>query len=291
MADVLLANGRLLYVLPYFGIKLGFGEKTIGQICAEGKISKPLFLLICNHYSFEDYVPGREELRLIPIGDLVEYLQKSHWDYINIRIPGIIERVLSLTRKGSLIDGNMIVAFCEKYRQQIMTHLQYEDEVVFPYIYRILGGGLPDCRIDENEVCHSDIDSALTDLKNIIIKYLPYACEIRQSRPVLLDLFDLDYELHKHSKLEDTVLMPLIHRLDSRRLSSSEGVEFSEREKETLIHIARGLSNKEIAEKLFLSPHTVISHRRNIIRKTGIKTAQGLAIYALLNNIISKDDL
>ena len=54
---------------------------------------------------------------------------------------------------------------------------------------------------------------------------------------------------------------------------------------------ASGLTNREIADQYFISIHTVISHRKNITRKTGIKTIAGLTVYALLNNMISEADL
>ncbi len=65
----------------------------------------------------------------------------------------------------------------------------------------------------------------------------------------------------------------------------------SEREKTILKHVAKGLTNKEIADELFLSSHTVIAHRKNITAKLGIKTISGLTVYAILNNIISMDEL
>ncbi|MBO7396481.1 MAG: response regulator transcription factor [Bacteroidales bacterium] len=65
-----------------------------------------------------------------------------------------------------------------------------------------------------------------------------------------------------------------------------EGGELSAREKEILVCVAKGMLNKEIADKYCLSIHTVITHRKNISRKTGIKTVAGLTVYALLNNLI-----
>lgn len=62
--------------------------------------------------------------------------------------------------------------------------------------------------------------------------------------------------------------------------------ELSQREKEILVCVAKGMQNKEIASLCNLSVHTVISHRKNISRKTGIKTVAGLTVYALLNNLI-----
>lgn len=66
--------------------------------------------------------------------------------------------------------------------------------------------------------------------------------------------------------------------------------ELSLREKEIIREIALGGTSQEIADKLFLSPHTVITHRKNITRKLGIKTISGLTLYAFLNNIINIED-
>lgn len=70
-----------------------------------------------------------------------------------------------------------------------------------------------------------------------------------------------------------------------------QSYELTQREKEVLVYIAKGLMNKEIADKLNLSVHTVISHRKNITQKTDIKSIAGLTVYALLNNLIDKDEV
>lgn len=66
----------------------------------------------------------------------------------------------------------------------------------------------------------------------------------------------------------------------------ADGNELSAREKEILVCVAQGMLNKEIADKFSLSIYTVITHRKNITRKTGIKTVAGLTVYAILNNLI-----
>ena len=73
--------------------------------------------------------------------------------------------------------------------------------------------------------------------------------------------------------------------------SQNDTYELSEREREILISVARGKTNKEIADRHNISIHTVISHRKNIARKTGIKTIAGLTVYALLNNMIDEADM
>ncbi len=67
--------------------------------------------------------------------------------------------------------------------------------------------------------------------------------------------------------------------------------ELSEREKEVLKKVALGKTNKEVASELFISTHTVISHRKNITRKLGIKTVSGLTVYAILNQLINLEDI
>ena len=71
----------------------------------------------------------------------------------------------------------------------------------------------------------------------------------------------------------------------------SESHDLSVRERDVLILVAKGLANKEIAERLNISIHTVMSHRKNITHKTGIKSVAGLTVYALLNNILDQSDV
>jgi|GEM_PF-21898 len=69
-----------------------------------------------------------------------------------------------------------------------------------------------------------------------------------------------------------------------------ENTSLSQRELDVIRLVALGYSNREIAEDLFISIHTVISHRKNITAKLGIKSAPGLTIYAVINKLISPDD-
>jgi DNA-binding NarL/FixJ family response regulator len=71
----------------------------------------------------------------------------------------------------------------------------------------------------------------------------------------------------------------------------TDDVELSKRETDVLVAVAKGMMNKEIADEMNISIHTVISHRKNITRKTGIKSVSGLTVYALLNNLIDEKDL
>ena len=76
---------------------------------------------------------------------------------------------------------------------------------------------------------------------------------------------------------------------EEEKLESQDAL--SQREKEIVICVVKGMTNKEIAEKLFLSIHTVITHRRNISKKLQIHSAAGLTIYAIVNKLVTLNDV
>ncbi len=72
---------------------------------------------------------------------------------------------------------------------------------------------------------------------------------------------------------------------------TTENETLSEREKEVLVEVAKGLTNKEIADRLNISIHTVITHRKNISHKTGINSIAGLTVYVIINKLADIKDL
>jgi DNA-binding NarL/FixJ family response regulator len=95
-------------------------------------------------------------------------------------------------------------------------------------------------------------------------------------------LYTTDEELHR-------MIIEAVDMLAEHNFSESH--ELSERERDVLVLVAKGLTNKEIASELNISPHTVISHRKNIVHKTGIRSVAGLTVYAVLNKFIDSDRL
>lgn len=114
------------------------------------------------------------------------------------------------------------------------------------------------------------------------------ALEIGQLSPHTKVLYD-----ETISVLDDLNMMAeKIHKLCARRNDNQEDKEsISQREKEIITLVAKGLTNKEIADALFLSVHTVITHRRNIARKLEIHSATGLTIYAIVNHLVELTDI
>ena len=215
LSDLVFANYRLLYVLPCFNIELGFGEATIKQICQKKGISVSFFLMVCNVYSLEDYCPDSATLAQVPLNNLIDYLRNSHKDYLERRMPKIIAQILNLVEKYDIRHGKILSEFCEKYRKEVVVHFNYEEQTVFPYIEALLAGKKwENYEIKKYKGSHSDLDAALSDLKNILLKYLPIEYPTDECRNILIDLFLFELDLSKHILLENKILISLVEQIE-----------------------------------------------------------------------------
>ncbi|MBO7616884.1 MAG: response regulator transcription factor [Bacteroidales bacterium] len=107
--------------------------------------------------------------------------------------------------------------------------------------------------------------------------------------PSLLKPYDAIIEIND-SKLKIINKMEQIAKSSDKK-ETNDDVDLSKREIDVLVAVAKGMMNKEIADQMNISIHTVISHRKNITRKTGIKSVSGLTVYALLNNLIDENEV
>ena len=90
----------------------------------------------------------------------------------------------------------------------------------------------------------------------------------------------------------DTIAAQISHLLHTDEEEEDNGQDLlSQREKEIITCVVKGMTNKAIADKLFLSVHTIITHRRNIARKLQIHSPAGLTIYAIVNKLVALEDI
>lgn len=115
---------------------------------------------------------------------------------------------------------------------------------------------------------------------------------------IFVALFDTEDQIEHHFLKSNAVSLRSDFTLfqniieDFRREGTTNTIDENEltlREKEILRQVAMGFSNKEIADSLFISIHTVITHRKNITGKLGIKSISGLTVYAIINRLIDPD--
>jgi DNA-binding NarL/FixJ family response regulator len=106
----------------------------------------------------------------------------------------------------------------------------------------------------------------------------------------LKEVFDEVIRINDTRLKMKSKLTALVFRKSGRDTEPPDDT-LSSREKEVVKLLAKGLSNKEISEQLYISPHTVITHRKNITRKLNIRSVAGLIVYALINEIITVDEM
>ena len=106
----------------------------------------------------------------------------------------------------------------------------------------------------------------------------------------ILKYFKETIELTDNKQKVVNKLLNILNNNDDSS-SQNESVELSNREEDVLVCVAKGMTNKDISEVLNISVHTVITHRKNIVKKTGIKSVSGLTVYALLNNLVEESEI
>ena len=105
----------------------------------------------------------------------------------------------------------------------------------------------------------------------------------------LLRYFKEIIELSDNKQKVNNKIFNLLNNDDAA--SQNESVDLSNRETDVLVCVAKGMTNKDISDMLNISVHTVITHRKNIVKKTGIKSVSGLTVYALLNNLVEESEI
>ncbi|WP_294629389.1 response regulator transcription factor [uncultured Bacteroides sp.] len=106
----------------------------------------------------------------------------------------------------------------------------------------------------------------------------------------LLDKYDEAVSIFDDLEIISGKIAGVLNMVSEEEETDSQET-LSQREKEIVICVVKGMTNKEIAETLFLSIHTVITHRRNISKKLQIHSAAGLTIYAIVNKFVTLDDI
>ncbi len=207
----------------------------------------------------------------------------------------------SLNQDDSL--ARLILRFYDEYAHEIRRHMKYEQKTLFPYVQSLLEGrSANDYNVETFSKHHGATDKKLRELKLLIIKYLPQdGLHNNQLTATLHDIYENEVWLRQHAMVEDHIFVPAIRRLEQQTKQSDvtrnisdmvfkSGVQnsdmLSDREREVIIALVQGMSNKEIADHLCISVNTVITHRRNIARKLQIHSPAGLTIYAIVNKLV-----
>ena len=301
MISLIRDNYDLLQALGSFGINLGFGDKTVRETCEDNDVDTYTFLAVVN-FAMNGYGEfDNDEQICVPT--LLHYLQASHAYFLEFQLP-YIRRELSESLDENDSLGRLILNFYDEYAHEIRRHMQYEQKTLFPYVQQLIDGEpANDYNVETFSKHHGATDKKLRELKLLIIKYLPQdGLHNNQLTATLHDIYENEVWLRQHAMVEDHIFVPAIRRLEqitkqqdvTRNISgmvfgnatAQNPDALSDREKDVIISLVQGMSNKEIADHLCISINTVITHRRNIARKLQIHSPAGLTIYAIVNGLV-----
>ena len=309
MISLIRDNYDLLQMLGSFGISLGFGDKTVKETCENNGVDTYTFLTVVN-FTINGFAERRagtptgmiEADEQLSVPTLLHYLEASHAYFLDFQLPYIRRELQeSLDERESL--AKLILRFYDEYAHEIRRHMKYEQKTLFPYVQSLIDGHpVNDYNVDTFSKHHSAADKKLHELKLLIIKYLPQdGLHNNQLTATLHDIYENEVWLRQHAMVEDYIFVPAIRRLEqtakqndvTRNISDmvfktgmSSDEALSDREKDVIIALVQGMSNKEIADHLCISVYTVITHRRNIARKLQIHSPAGLTIYAIVNTLV-----
>lgn len=298
MISIIQDNYGILQCLGSFGINLGFGNKTVRELCEDQGVDTFTFLAVVN-FTINGYL-GPDDVGRLSIPTLMQYLRASHEYYLGFELPFIRKELCEAIDETDNM-AKLIVRLYDEYAHSILLHMKYEEKTVFPYVESLLDGKTMDNYDIETFSKHNgQTDQKLRELKNIIIKYLPTdGLRNNQLSATLYDIYNCELWLAQHAEVEDHIFIPAIRNLEKKihqdgitvKLSNMisrnmDNDALSEREKEVIVSLVQGMTNKEIADHLCISVNTVITHRKNIARKLQIHSPAGLTVYAIAKGLI-----
>ena len=299
MISLIRDNYNLLQSLGSFGISLGFGDKTVKQVCDDQNVDTNTFLAVVN-FTINGY-REMDDVSRLSVPTLLQYLKASHNYFLGFQLPFIRKELVDALDENDNL-ARLILKLYDEYSRSVTLHMKYEEKTVFPYVESLLAGKpMANYAIDMYSKHHGQESSKLRELKSIIIKYFPGdSLRNNQLSATLYDIYNNEEWLALHAEVEDKIFIPAIKYLEEKSRQSDVSAKISsmigknqegadalgEREKDVIVALVQGMSNKEIAEHLCISVNTVITHRRNIARKLQIHSPAGLTIYAIVNNLI-----
>ena len=132
MSDLITSSAVALLIITRMGIPLGFGEKTIKQLCQEHGVDLKTLLLLLNSAVVENYRPSQEQIRSVHLDSLITYLSQSHSYFLDYRLPSIRQRLLSAISDCPQELAYVIRIF--SIEMELASHNYIEDEIFTPHI-------------------------------------------------------------------------------------------------------------------------------------------------------------
>lgn len=217
MSELIEENPKLLLLLEHFEIDFAVSDKTISTICCENKVPVSLFIIIVNLYN--GFHPSKEDVDAVDdILLILRFLKNSHDYYKNDKYPEIKGYIDALPHNSHNKEVKLIENFFTDYFNEVLEHLDYEDEIAFPYFKMMTGTDkdqmMPGFSTDEYRNHHTDIETKLTDLKNLLLMHVKITDHLPLRRRLIFSLFEFEYDLQIHALIEEKILLPMIEKIE-----------------------------------------------------------------------------
>ncbi len=220
VSELVFENPMLLLLIDHFGLDFLIHEKTIRELCLENEINENVFIAVANLYngfkSIDLEIFSKNDIECI-----IKFLWNSHIYYENEKYPEIKDLIVLSYEKNRAAEIKLIGQFFDEYFEEVKEHLSYENDTAFPYFKKLLKDNfqnidenLRDFSVKEYSEHHTDIESKLNDLKALLLKHIPVDNDRVLRRKIITALFELEYDLNIHSLIEDTILIPLIEKIE-----------------------------------------------------------------------------
>ena len=304
MRQLIIDNNMVLMAISRFGIAFGFGDMSVAETCRANGVHVDTFLAVCNLISGKDFSADS-----LSLPSLTSYLRHAHSYILDFTLPKIRHNLIDAINYSDTDEvAFQLIRFFDDYAKEVTRHMDYENDFIFAYVDKLLDGQISDdFNIARFSTSHGHMATKLQELKDIFIYHYKQHDNSRLSA-VLFDIITCERDLMSHFEVEKQLLTPAISRMeDALRLqmldSGSDEASavmpdedqqlalLSDRERDILTCVARGMANKEIADHLCLSVHTVTTHRRNICSKLSIHSPAGLTIFAILHHLVDPSEV
>ena len=194
MIDLISDNYSLLQVMSRFGLSLGFGDKTVKEVCEMNGVDCRTFLVVVN-FMAEGFSRMDGETDELSIPALVDYLRQAHIYFLDFCLPAIRRKLLEAIDCSENDVSFLILKFFDEYMREVRKH-----------------------QISTFSKHHDQVGEKLTELKNIIIKYCPAKANTNLLNAALFDIYACEEGLESHCKVEDYIFVPAILNLERRMM-------------------------------------------------------------------------
>lgn len=252
MSDLIADDYRLLQVMSRFGLPLGFGDRTVQQVCDLHGVDAPTFLAVANFMQEEDE-QVHTDVASLSIPCMMDYLKRAHSYYLDFCLPTIRRMLIeAINSPANHQVAFLIQKFFDEYVAEVREHMEFEDRHEFHYVNNLMQGNVEAAERITHEACpmkalmrknaegepvsvyhtgehsnillftrqhalqHKQIDSKLAELKNIIIKYYPASQENHLLNAVLFNIFISEEDLSLHCRIEDCLFVPAVRLLEKK---------------------------------------------------------------------------